>query len=273
MKISMSLPSVAVLLLTITCPLPLHALGVFFTSGTETVMPPGMEIEATNRFGRIVVRAGEGTARTYIWEGGRETVNLYRRKGRWYGSRGLYHPGGGRCVHLVVEEGQQHFCSEKEAQEWWLRDQNSLDLRFAANGIVVGWSRAKHPDMEYWAVCVRVWQVVINGKRAALPPPSGGWGAWVLYPGEQPLPEVNASFVPSQPRVINGRLFSGKVLDLMAERGVRPEEVENTISRGKVADLPAPFPDGWRLYILPGWRPRAETITVDADGRVANIVF
>jgi hypothetical protein len=67
-------------------------------------------------------------------------------------------------------------------------------------------------------------------------------------------------------------LFSGKALDLMSERGLNPDAVEDAITSGEV------YPDdhlpknGWNLYIIKRiWRSLLVVI-VDADGRVVCVI-
>lgn len=230
-----------------------------------------MIIVATNQYGSIRIEAGKGSLRTYYWEGGSESVKLRKRTSRLFGSLGLYSPGGGPRVHLVVEEGQQHFCSEKEAREWWLRDQKRLGWAFASNGVVVGWSRSEELATNYRAVCVAVWQIVIDGQNATVTNTPCVWSAWVYNAGGTTEGKINPFFSPSQPRLINGRLFSGKALDLMAERGVDAEEVEQAISNGQIVLTNAPK-SGWKTIVYRSWR-RVMRVTVDGDGRVVFVLF
>ena len=232
-------------------------------------MVPGMEIEATNKYGRIRITAGEGTERTYTWKDGRETVRLWKRRQRWYGALGIYSPGGGSRVHLVVEEGQQHFCSEDEAREWLLcHNDNVHPWAFASNGVVVAWYRSPGELAPgYRAVCVDVWQIVVNGQKAAVAGAPGAWSAWELFPGWKPESRLpGPGFSPSSPRRINGRLYSGKALDQMAEHDITPAAVEKAIATGECS--PLEDTPGWRLFYKRGWH--LLFVTMDTDGRVVD---
>ena len=248
------------------------------SSPPEMVMTKGTIIEASNKSGRIEVQAGEGTSRTYSWKGGRETVRLWKRQERWYGSRGLYHPGGGPRVHLVVEEGQQHFCSEQEADEWLANQQSRLDYACSPTGLVVGWYKSRQPDQDYWGVNVEVWQVYIHGRRpSSMEPP----GTALVHVAGVPPTMPRANFVPSEPRRINGRLYSGRAQDVMKERDIAPADVEAAIASGTKFPIPPPI-EGWTyfgsgLYSFsrergPRIRGKSCLVTVDRNGRVVFVM-
>ena len=140
-----------------------------FTLGPENeiVMSEGMRIEATNRYGTIQIEALRGTKRAYTWDGQTREVLLAARKARWYGSMGIYSPGDSSFASVngihraVVQEGQQHFGSLKEAMDWlnqpWHRD----ELSYTNSGLVVGWSRTPGRGQ----LNVEVWQIFIDGKK------------------------------------------------------------------------------------------------------------
>jgi hypothetical protein len=91
---------------------------------------------------------------------------------RWYGSLGLYYPGPGDhwkehngITRGVVEEGQQHFKSIKEAMAW-IEKRKYMPFVYRNDGLMVGWS--KTPERRQ--LTVEVWQILINGKKPmALP--------------------------------------------------------------------------------------------------------
>ena len=225
-------------------------------------MTEGMIIEVTNKCGSIKIEAGNGTRRTYSWEQGTEEVRLRKRPSRWYGSLGLYHPGGGKNVHLVVEEGIQHFCSEREASEWLLKTQDRMDWVEGSNGLFVGWYSTKKPNEDYGAVIVSVWQICVNGHTPASL--GNGWKSSVKISGE--IEPYKGAFVPSKPRTINGRLYSGKAMDLMEERGVSPREVEETISKDSGARS-----GGGQILYKKRTRTRWIIVVLDASGRVVSV--
>lgn len=193
-------------------------------------MTPGMVIEATNSNGTVSISADDELKRTYIWDNKRKTVKLSHRCKRWYGSMGAYSPGGDLRVHAVVEEGQQHFCSESEAIEWldWQKDR--MQWVYSSDGLVVGFAVSEHPSGEQTALAVDVWQIYVNGEK-----PKNLIGAQpdrirILQNGEVGSSIITiGKFVPSQPTVINGRQYSGKAIDIMKEKSITPDEIEKVL--------------------------------------------
>src|SRR5688572_30820172 len=101
-----------------------------FAGQPELVMQQGMTITADTKTGTISITAGPDLQRTYTWEAASRSASLEPRAKRWYGSLGAYYPGpeGHWAEHRgitrgVLQEGQQHFDSEKKALEW-LRKQS-----------------------------------------------------------------------------------------------------------------------------------------------------
>ena len=131
----------------------------------ETVMSRGMVINAANANGAITVTANHELVRTYKWDSQKVTVQLRKRDKRWNGSFGIYSPGGGGNIHTVVEEGQQHFTSEKEAIEWLYWQEKTMCYVYSSNGLVVGWHIAKNANPTLKALSVQVWQFYINGQK------------------------------------------------------------------------------------------------------------
>src|SRR4051812_13887695 len=92
---------------------------------TESVMSPGMTITATTSVGTMMITAVNQLTRSYTWEGATRSVEMWPRPERWNGSLGLYFPGPGDhwephtgISRAVVEEGQQHFKTLKQALDW-----------------------------------------------------------------------------------------------------------------------------------------------------------
>lgn len=241
---------------------PLHAVQ------TEAVMTEGMTIEATNSFGTIKIKAGKGRERTFFWEGKKETVRLWKRPSRWFGSLGLYHPGGGRRVHLVAEEGQQHFCSVQEATEWLLLDHYRMNWVCTSDGFVVGWYKTEMPKKDYWAVIVEVWQIYVNGEK-----PDG-----LSFPFDHtlrvdgsPPQHTESKFIPSEPKEINSRLYSGWVLDVMLERKITTKDVEEILSKGRGEKL-SNIPQRELWIYSEKINGRWISIVIDETGRVVEVV-
>ncbi len=131
-------------------------------------MQPGMSITATTKTGTITLFAGPGFKRTYTWEGASRSARLDPRKERWLGSLGAYYPGPGEhwpkhngISRGVLEEGQQHFDSEKQALDW-LREQSGYDPTvFRDDGLVVSFGK----DLTRRQLNVEVWQIFIRGAK------------------------------------------------------------------------------------------------------------
>ena len=134
----------------------------------EIVMSEGMSISATTPEGTITVVAGEGFERIYKWNGCEKSVILQPRNYRWSGSYGIYYPGTGitwlsPCDGLsraVVEEGQQHFPTVEDAEEW-IRSRRGLSYVHRDDGLMVGWN--VFPTRRQ--LSVEVWQVYVNGSK------------------------------------------------------------------------------------------------------------
>lgn len=134
------------LILTLSLMLILGFIGNRKKLINELVMNQGMVIEATNDRGTIIIEAGKDLERIYAWDDRRTKVSMWARKKRWLGSLGIYNPQGGREVHTVVEEGQQHFCSEEEALEWLAWQDKRFHYVYTSDGLVVGWYTSQGPD-------------------------------------------------------------------------------------------------------------------------------
>jgi hypothetical protein len=92
---------------------------------------------------------------------------MWPRGERWYGSLGLYFPGPGEhwqehedVSRCVVEEGQQHFKTADDAQEW-LADRKYMRYVYRDDGLVVGWKKV----LARKQLNVEVWQIYVNGKK------------------------------------------------------------------------------------------------------------
>ena len=237
---------------------------------SEVVMTTGMSIEASNESGTIRVTAGDGTFRTYSWDDGEKTAQLIKRPSRWYGSMGLYHPGGGQRVHLVVEEGQQHFFSEREVLEWLQWMNSRLHWVYTSDGLVVGWYKedARKKGFNRVAIIVDVWQVYINGKKPVALPGASNEAVRVTSPSSLSWQGVRVgAYTPSEPKEIGGRIYSGRALDFMREQNVSVKEVEKVILTGKLFDVEPPE---WRTFFFYG-RNMTRMVVIDSSGRVVRV--
>jgi hypothetical protein len=140
----------------------------------ETVMSPGMRIQATTPVGAIVVTAVDELTRSYTWEGATRSVEMWPRPKRWYGSLGLYYPGPGEhwkehkgITRGVTEEGQQHFKSA-DAAVAWIRERKWTPYVYRDDGLLVGWSKT----LPRRQLNVEVWQILVDGRQPARLPGS-----------------------------------------------------------------------------------------------------
>jgi len=239
-------------------------------------MGDGMIIEVTNDAGSIRIEAEKGTLRTYRWPQGEERVKMWRRWQRWCGSKGLYHPSGAHSsnLHLVVEEGQQHFCSEKEAIEWlnYTNPDKLLSRVYTSDGLVIGWRETGGKitgESDFYAVTIEVWQIYINGQK-----PKNLTGAKTdririsYFGSSDPPPLKRSNFKPSQPKRINQRLYSGRAIDLMKERGVTVAAVENILKHGRLLSLNRENNHGMKFFMH---NESHLLVVLDNDDRVVTI--
>jgi len=187
-----------------------------------------MIIKATNDSGTITIEAGKGLERTYRWDDVSAEVKMLRRDKRWFGSLGIYSPGGGGKIHTVLEEGQQHFYSEDEALEWLTWQNDRMHYVYSTDGLVVGWYKTNN------TLSVQVWQFYISGKRPMkLLGATEDLVAVSFKDGLAPEPIKAGNFQPSSPKMINGRRYSGKSIDIMSDKGITADKVEICITEGK----------------------------------------
>lgn len=199
----------------------------------EIVMTPGMMIKATNASGTIVILAKKTFERVYKWGDKEVDVKLAKRDSRWNGSLGIYSPGGNDIVHTVVEEGQQHFYSQIEAIDWLNWQDKDLHYVYSSDGLVVGWYARKEESSHSTALSVQVWQFYIQGKKPSRLPGAHDDLIAVKNNGSGEDAIKSGYFVSSIPKTIGNRLYSGKAIDIMSEKGINPENVENCIINGK----------------------------------------
>lgn len=198
----------------------------------ELVMSPGMIIEAENEHGPITIEAIDKLTRVFKWNDREIKLKLIPRYKRWYGSKGAYKPSGKGNVHAVIEEGQHHFCSEKEAIEWLPWQHYRFNYVYTSDGLVIGWYQSGDPNSDMIALCVKIWRFYINQQK-----PNNLSGAKnnkiniSFKPGFKEVYPPVGDFVPSKPKIINGRMFSGKAIDLMSDRGYQQNDIERCIKK------------------------------------------
>jgi hypothetical protein len=134
----------------------------------ELVMTSGTVIEATTSQGTMQISYVDRLTRRYVWDGYDKTFRHQARQKRWYGSLGMYRPGGDGTMHAVLEEGQQHFSNYAEAKDWIAKQERFTDYVWTRDGLVVGWKQQGRPADGFLALHVDVWQVFIDGKKPTL---------------------------------------------------------------------------------------------------------
>lgn len=196
----------------------------------EIAMHKGMVITAENKNGIITIEAKDTLERIYKWNGETVSVAMIPREQRWDGSLGIYSPGG-RKIHTVVEEGQQHFYSLEDATDWLLWQNGRMDYATNSTGLVVGWYVTGKTKT---ALSVQVWQFYIQGRKPKDFPTSERKSVTVSFQSGavNTFPSVG-DFDPSPPKTIDGRIYSGKSINIMAEKGINVQDVEQCITNGE----------------------------------------
>lgn len=208
--------------------------GGFFTP-KEPVMCPGMNIDVVRGNERLKISAEGLKTRRYEIDGQIIVVDLTTRWQRWRGTLGLYLPSGTDEFHLVLDEGQQHFYSEKEAHDWINIVGDRLGYVYSSDGLVVGWKLQELTKSDQKAVLhVDLWQIFIQGEKP------------VSFKGPDDK-SINTSrsskacrefkysteFSPSSPKTLEGRKYSGRAIDFMNEQRIDSGRVEQAIKHGE----------------------------------------
>lgn len=209
--------------------------GCFLEAGykNEMVMTEGMIIEAKNEYGKIAIEATSDTNRIVFWDDKKDNIALSYRKKRWNGSLGAYNPGGGSRHYLIVEEGQQFFCSEKETMEWIKWQKTIMNYVYTSDGLLIGFDIANAKNKSYDILKVKIWQIYINKNKPIQLPGAINNNVKRYFKKEySPKYPVVGNFMPNTPHKINGRSYSGKAMDVMNEMGMSPSMVEELINSG-----------------------------------------
>lgn len=206
-----------------------------FFSPKEPVMCPGMNIDVARESERLKIFAKDLKARRYEIVGQTIEVDLIPRSSRWRGSLGLYLPSGTDDFHLVLDEGQQHFYSEKEAHDWIEIVGDRLGYVYSSDGLVIGWKLQELTKSDQKAVLhVDLWQIYIQGKKPISLKGANNKSIDILRSSKACEEfKYSTDYSPSSPKTIEGRSYSGKVIDLMNEQGITPSRVEQAIMHGR----------------------------------------
>ena len=132
----------------------------------EIVLAPGDSIIVEADWAVIKIISRGKNIRDYTWEGETISVELIPRQNRWHGSLGLYHPQvrppHEDVVHMVVEEGQQHFLTMTDALDWIASFGEKPIYR--DDGLLVS-TRSTGKTSGKKFVNISVWQIYIKGKK------------------------------------------------------------------------------------------------------------
>ncbi len=132
---------------------------------TETVIPIGATVSATNSNGTILITATSPAFRRYRWRGRDVTYGLAPRSERWYGSLGIYSANAylfGRwwSERGVFEEAQMHFPDDKSARRW-LAEQPPRWVSWTRSGLFVYYGEVAARDQ----LNADVLQICIHGRK------------------------------------------------------------------------------------------------------------
>ena len=236
----------------------------------EVVICPGGSVVVDIGDSSFSIKSTGYLTREVETPGSKRLVTLIARTERWYGSLGLYNPAAGDSrIHVVMEEGLQHFSSVEELHYWLGYMQRQVPLAYTSDGLVVaGRYKTRPPGVSAGpesALTVYVWRLLVNGAR-----PVGLAGAHDERFRNISLPPPTCSkprpFAASLPKVINGRRYSGRAIDIMTERGFTAADIERLIKTGGRSE------EGGRIT----FRDESHTsdiffIDTKADGSVVQI--
>lgn len=205
----------------------------------EMVMSKGMSIQVKNTTGSIRIEALDDLTRKYNWDGNVKQTKMRYRDERWNGAYGAYSPGGRSDVHIVIEEGQQQFCSQKEAEEWLMLQDPKMNFIFTKDGLAVGWYK-EYNNIKYGApdaLLVDIIQVYLSGKKPIDLANAQDSLFTVTYSNSYIDDIKIGQLQPSVPKMIGQRMYSGKAIDLMQEKGIKPENIEQCIAKGTTSTI------------------------------------
>lgn len=131
----------------------------------EIVLSNSETISVKSNWGDIEIAYISKYKRKYTWDGQSTVVDLIPRDERWYGSLGLYHPQvrppHKGVVHMVVEEGQQHFETIDDALIW-LKMHGRKPI-YNDDGLVITVDfKGENSDKIF--VGIDLWQIYVGGK-------------------------------------------------------------------------------------------------------------
>ncbi len=135
-------------------------------SQNEAVMTPGMQISLHNSFGPIIIKAGNGLKRFFIFDGQTRSIEMHPRIKPYYGNYGLYFAGPGfhwlpvnGIVRCVTIEGDLNFASLGEALNWLKQKPAEIARMYRNDGLSV-WISKRDGTLG-----VDIFQIYINGRK------------------------------------------------------------------------------------------------------------
>lgn len=221
----------------------LSIMGCAFVGATdspvrEIVLHPGMKVflcdpESGNE---LLIECKKPSKREITMDGSKRTVKVLERSSRWYGSYGVYTKSRWHMFdsvrlrpHLTYQEGMQHFCSLEEALIWIRQRKSYSAVYYNHKGILISVRHTKEKSL--WDI--ELWQICIAGDVPENIPDAKGD---IEFSGGTDFQKCYAlnGFQPSEPKVVDGVNFTGRVLDLMNEHDVDCEDVIETIQKGDI---------------------------------------
>jgi hypothetical protein len=200
-------------------------------------MSKGMTISVKSKIGNLSIEALDELTRKLYWDDRTKQVKMNYRDERWFGNYGAYSPGGSRDVHIVITDGQQHFCSQQEAIEWLMFPDYIMTSIYTSNGLSISWYKSyKAQTGGRDILTVLITQIYILGKKPVDLPNAQDSLFTVTYSSDYVDNVKIGQFQPSMPKVIGHRLYSGKAIDIMEEQGISAEQVEHCIAKGISSD-------------------------------------
>lgn len=134
----------------------------------EAVMHNGMAILTQTDHGDLEIKAGQGSERSYKWDGKIVDVELIPRCERWYGTLGLISPNHIKKPHpnvviLNIDEYQVNYDDFTKFLEWKTKYASSDDV-YRDDGLSIRFLKKVSPE-GLIAIHITVCQVLIDGEK------------------------------------------------------------------------------------------------------------
>jgi len=227
------IPTVCFSLLLMSCMPFLHS---NTSHDNERAMSKGMTISVKSKMGNLSIEALDDLTRKLYWDGRTKQVKMDYRNERWFGKYGAYSPGGRSDVHVVIEEGQQHFCSQQEAEEWLLFQDPKMNYIFTKDGLAIGWYKEYNKKKDGFpdVLLVDIVHIYILDKKPTDLSNAQDSLFTITYSNDYVDNVKIGQNRPSVPKIIGQRMYSGMSIDIMEERGITTEQVERCIANGNI---------------------------------------